>query len=148
MIDIKGVVGGIFYFYNSQAGSINMNTIKKMKAIQKLLGGCNSLVEITAESLLIKIGLQTRLEDLDEKLRSKELSNTNLTTTTNQIIKQIDISVKDISNRQYREREAEREEQLDKEEARANAPKQQTSAEMQEHTKKIMDVLVNTKLTE
>jgi hypothetical protein len=148
MIDIKGVVGGIFYFYNSQAGSINMNTIKKMKAIQKLLGGCNSLVEITAESLLIKIGLQTRLEDLNEKLRLKELSNTNLTTTTNQIIKQIDISVKDISNRQYREREAEREEQLDKEEARANAPKQQTSAEMQEHTKKIMDVLVNTKLTE
>jgi len=99
MIDIKGVVGGIFYFYNSQAGSINMNTIKKMKAIQKLLGGCNSLVEITAESLLIKIGLQTRLEDLNEKLRLKELSNTNLTTTTNQIIKQIDISVKDISNR-------------------------------------------------
>ena len=148
MIDIKGVVGGIFYFYNSQAGSINMNTIKKMKAIQKLLGGCNSLVEITAESLLIKIGLQTRLEDLNEKLRLKELSNTNLTTTTNQIIKQIDISVKDISNRQYREREAEREEQLDKEEARAKAPKQQTSAEMQEHTKKIMDVLVNTKLTE
>jgi len=124
MIDIKGVVGGIFYFYNSQAGSINMNTIKKMKAIQKLLGGCNSLVEITAESLLIKIGLQTRLEDLNEKLRLKELSNTNLTTTTNQIIKQIDISVKDISNRQYREREAEREEQLDKEEARANAPQQ------------------------
>ena len=57
MIDIEGVVGGIFYFYNSSQGSINMNTVKKMKAISKLLGGCNSLVEITAESLLIKIGL-------------------------------------------------------------------------------------------
>ena len=78
MVGIDGVVGGIFYFYNSKAGSINMNTIKKMKAIQKLLGGCNSLVTITAESLLIKIGLQTRLEDLNEKMRLKEQSNSNL----------------------------------------------------------------------
>lgn len=53
-----------------------MNTIKKMKAISKLLGGCNGLVGTTADQLLIKVGLQSKLEDLDEISRVRAEYNT------------------------------------------------------------------------
>jgi len=72
MIGHEDEVNGLFYFYNSAQGSINMNTVKKMKAISKLLGGCSSLVGVTAEQLLIKVGLQSKMETIEEQLKNKE----------------------------------------------------------------------------
>jgi hypothetical protein len=43
-----------------------MNMIRKMKAISKLLGGVNGLVEKTSEQLLIKVGLQQKMDLLYE----------------------------------------------------------------------------------
>lgn len=64
LFNVQGQVCGLLYFYNSSTGTINMNCIKKMRAMTKLLGGCISLVEITAEALLVKVGLQSRLDVL------------------------------------------------------------------------------------
>lgn len=57
MLDEHGKATGLFYFYNSAQGSINLNTVKKIKAISRLLGGVNGLVITTSEKLLIKVGL-------------------------------------------------------------------------------------------
>ena len=45
----QGDVTGLILFYNSESGFITMNTVKKLKAISKLLGGCVALASITTE---------------------------------------------------------------------------------------------------
>ena len=51
MLSNEGEVNGLFYFYNSEQGSLNLNTIKKMRAISRVLGGQAARVDITAEQL-------------------------------------------------------------------------------------------------
>ena len=46
--------------------------IRKMKAISKLLGGVNGLVVTTSEQLLIKVGLQQKMDFLYEQMKQKE----------------------------------------------------------------------------
>jgi hypothetical protein len=66
MLDTENQVIGLYYFYNASQGSVTMNAIKKMKAISKLLGGCLSLVSVTTEQLMMKVGLQSKFEVLQD----------------------------------------------------------------------------------
>ncbi len=73
-----------------------MNSIKKMKAISKLLGGCLTLVSVTTEQLMMKAGLQSKFETLNDQLRLKETHQFGVTATAQLIQKQIDVVSKDV----------------------------------------------------
>ncbi len=62
MVNQDNEVMGLFQLYNYKYGSLTMNTIKKMKAISKFLGGCSDMVSLSAENLLVKVGLNSRME--------------------------------------------------------------------------------------
>jgi hypothetical protein len=72
MIDYENEVNGLFYFYNSMQGSLSLNTIKKMKAAGRLLGGFTQMVDSTAEQLMIKVGLFLKMEYLERVTKQKE----------------------------------------------------------------------------
>ena len=75
MFTLTNEVCGLFFFYNSNTTSVSMNTVKKMRAIAKMLGGCGQMVEIMGETLLIKVGLQMKLRDLQSQMNNKESRN-------------------------------------------------------------------------
>ena len=52
-----------------------MNALKKMKAICRLLGGINHLVITQTEQLLIKVGLQQKMDDLYSRVKANEQQN-------------------------------------------------------------------------
>ena len=62
MIDDDEEVVGLFQLFNYRYGSLNLNTVKKMKAITKFLGGCTAKVSQNAENMLVKVGLGNRMD--------------------------------------------------------------------------------------
>jgi hypothetical protein len=43
-----------------------------MKSIAKLIGGCRSLVDVLSEQLLIKVGLNQKMKEIEKILVVKE----------------------------------------------------------------------------
>lgn len=75
MFTLTNEVCGLFFFYNSKTKSVSMNTLRKMRAMAKMLGGCGQMVEIMGETLLIKVGLQLKLRELQAHMENKERKN-------------------------------------------------------------------------
>ena len=96
MLSNEGEVNGLFYFYNSEQGSLTLNTIKKMRAISRVLGGQAARVDITAEQLMIKVGLFLKMGYLETQLRNKEQDTSTLSHTYQQLLKQSDTMLKDV----------------------------------------------------
>lgn len=65
MVNYDNEVVGLFQLYNYKYGSLTLNTIKKMKAISKFLGGCTTIVSLSAENLLVKVGLNSRMDQVN-----------------------------------------------------------------------------------
>jgi len=79
MVGQDGDVMGLFQLFNYKYGSLTLNTIKKMKAISKFLGGCTSGVILNAENMLVKIGLNSHMEGINQAVSQQwDLQNNSI----------------------------------------------------------------------
>lgn len=96
IVDYNNEVTGLIYFYNCAQGAINLNTVKKMKSIAKLIGGCRALVDVLSEQLLIKVGLNQRMKEIELIVNEKEKQSNQISVTTQSLVKQLDTMQKDV----------------------------------------------------